>query len=119
MFLALGVGFFAAGASLATWSALAQGVSLGTDFTEFRNSVFYIIPAKQKKYLPEKHRKMPGILLTYKEIELLREFGDPSGRTPVQDGYPDETPHTVFERGAERVIRFAPLIALMGQRDAA
>ncbi len=117
MFLAIGFGVAAGASALATLSATAHGISLGADFSEFQNSVFYAVPKKQRKYLPDEHRKMDGILLTYKELELLREFGDPGGHTPVLNGYPNETPETVFERGANRVIRFAPFIALMGQRD--
>lgn len=119
MFLALGFGIAAGLAALGSLSATAQGVQIGTDLKEFNDCVLYVVPKKQRKYLPQKHRDMDGILLTYKEIELLREFGDQSGPTPVWDGYPDETPHTVFARGAERIIKFAPLIAFMGQRDEA
>ena len=119
MFLAIGFGIVAGLSALGGLSALSQGVSIGTDLMEFQNSVLYAVPPRQKKYLPKKHKKMKGILLTYKEIELLREFGDQDGHTPVWDGYPDETPHTVFKRGAERVIRFAPLIKTLGQRKAA
>jgi|APSaa5957512622_1039677.scaffolds.fasta_scaffold93047_2 hypothetical protein len=119
MFLALGCGIAAGLAALGGLSATAQGIALGTDLKEFNDCVLYAVPKKQRKYLPKGQRKMDGILLTYKEIELLREFGDPHGHTPVWDGYPDEDPHTVFKRGAERIIKFAPLIAMMGQRDAA
>lgn len=119
MFLALGFGIVAGLSALGGMTAISQGISIGSDLKEFQDSFLYAIPKQQKKYLPKKHKKMDGILLTYKELELLREFGDPSGHTPVWDGYPDETPKSVFKRGAERVIRFAPLIAMMGQRKAA
>ena len=120
MFLALGVGIAAGLAALGSLSATAQGVSLGTDLMEYNQSFLYAVPKQQKKYLPAEHKKMDGILLTYKELSLLQEFGTPDGgATPVWDGYPDETPYTVFKRGAERVIRFAPLIAMLGPRKAA
>lgn len=112
MFLALGFGL-AAGLGVAGGaSAFASGIELGCDLSELNQTTWLVISPGAKQYVPEEC-ELDALLVLYKEIQLLEDMSRGWGR--VLEGYPNETPYTVFERAYKRTLRMAPLLAMMGK----